>query len=269
VGSQNDGLDKVAWKREFFRGKAVHGGVCNQEHEEQVKIEENSVEFEEGAKHQMYCVEAMPSTADTLAQTAKTLGYEEHGFTVINAAGGLQDGVAWFPNLKDVTGVENQGMATCGAGSPAFREEHCTQVPVISLDSLVTKYIAGFENDPGGAGNDYPIIQTLNVDVEGYDMDVMLGGRNKVLPRVEYIEFEYNWMGSWATQKLSDAIDLLDGAGFNCYWAGVDKLWRITGCILEDLYATHHWSNVACANRQLAPGLANSMEEIFLRTLGA
>jgi hypothetical protein len=166
VGSQNDRLDKEAWKKEFFSGKEVHAGVCGQEHEEQVRIEENSVEFEKGAKHQMYCIEAMPSTADTLAQTAKTLGYDELGMTVINAAGGIQDGVAWFPNLEK-SGVENQGMATCGANSPEFRRKYCTEVAVISLDSLATKYIGGFENDLAESVNGYPIIQTLNIDVEG------------------------------------------------------------------------------------------------------
>jgi FkbM family methyltransferase len=263
VGSQNDQLDKDAWMKEFFQGKDVHAGVCNQAFEEQAIIYDAPVvKFEEGAQHQMYCIEAMPTTAEALRQTARALGYDKLGFKVINAAGGITDGNIFFPNAK--VGIENNGMWNC-----LKDQTNCVQVPMLSLDTLATKYIKGFEINKNeiASAEAYPIIQTLNIDVEGFDFDVMLGGKIKVLPRVEYIEFEYNWMGSWGKQKLSDAIDMLDELGFQCYWAGEDKLWRITGCVLEDLYATHNWANVACANQNLSPALAQKMETLFLRTL--
>ena len=103
----------------------------------------------------------------------------------------------------------------------------------------------------------------------GFDMDVLRGGKT-ALRRVEYLEFEYNWMGTWKDQKLSTLIDMLDRNGFTCYWPGSENhnIWRITGCWL-DHYDIHFWSNVACANRNLegAQDIAESMEKLFVYTL--
>jgi len=85
-------------------------------------------------------------------------------------------------------------------------------------------------------------ISLLSIDVEGFDFDVMLGG-SKTLTRTEYLEFEYNnWKGSWGNQNLLDAIKMLNGNGFNCYWAGVDRLWRIDESCWLDHYNWHTWS---------------------------
>ena len=42
----------------------------------------------------------------------------------------------------------------------------------------------------------------------------------------------------------------MDGHGYDCFWAGHRKLWRITGCF-DDAWdgKAKAWSNVACALR--------------------
>jgi len=113
-------------------------------------------------------------------------------------------------------------------------------------------------------------INLLSIDVEGFDMDVLLGGVDNTLHRVQYLEFEYNWMGSWSEQKLSNLIQLLDKEfSFTCYWPGFNNsIWRITGCWL-DHYELHYWSNVACVSRKMAEAreISESMEKLFLDTL--
>lgn len=114
-------------------------------------------------------------------------------------------------------------------------------------------------------------INYLSVDVEGYDYEVLMGGtQNNTLARVHYLEFEYNWVGPWKQQPLSEAIEYLYAQfGFVCYWAGFnDTIWRITNCWLEH-FNMHFWSNVACVNRNVLAmqEVAEDMERLFLETL--
>ena len=65
----------------------------------------------------------------------------------------------------------------------------------------------------------------------------------------------------------TSAISILDKLGFTCYWAGMEKLWRITACPFCQ-YLTHKfWANIACANRNLVPTLLDEMEKLFLNTI--
>ena len=81
------------------------------------------------------------------------------------------------------------------------------------------------------------------------------------------MEFEYNWMGSWAKQNLLDAVKMLDGIGFTCYWAGNGKAWRIDESCWLDHFSWHAWSNVACVNRLINAQIAVNMEDTFIKTL--
>jgi FkbM family methyltransferase len=196
----------------------------------------------------------MPGTAIALKEAAQKLAWDERGFIVTHAAMSKNDGVVLFP-LENGVGVENKGIGNC-AKNP--NRSNCVNVTLYSLDTFVEKFVS--PNLP---------INYLSVDVEGYDMDVLLGGMNHALSRIEYLEFEYNWMGSWAKQHLSTLIDLLDQRGFRCYWPGYGGyIWRITGCWL-DLYKVHTWSNVACVNENVdsVRSLADEMERMFLATL--
>ena len=81
-------------------------------------------------------------------------------------------------------------------------------------------------------------IPFLSIDVEGFDYTV-----TKAASRT-YLEFEYHVQGDWGRQKLEDQT--LAQTGFVCYWAGIQKLWRITGC-WQPQFEFNQWSNVACA----------------------
>ena len=93
----------------------------------------------------------------------------------------------------------------------------------------------------------------------------MIGGKESILDRVQYLKFEYNWIGSWVKQNVSDTLQILDEYSFTCYWAGDDLLYRISGC-WQKFYNINHWANVACVHRTQYQ-LAKNMEDIFLRTL--
>mmetsp|Transcript_23796 Transcript_23796/g.52027 ORF Transcript_23796/g.52027 Transcript_23796/m.52027 type:complete len:293 (+) Transcript_23796:96-974(+) len=242
----------------------------------------------------MHCFEPMPQTVRKLEASAKQLGYDKLGFRVVPKAVSNKPGTIEFLT-KTKAGVENIGI------NNKCRGDECQAVEVVPLGGYVKNVIdKEHDNDNDNNNNTPPrIIHHLSIDVEGYDADVLLGAGPDVLKRVEYLEFEYNWMGSWAHQHLHDVITMLDGKdhrpifhddqdsnsninsnngdgdktannygdlSFTCYWAGKQKLWRITDCWLH-AYDLHTWGNVACVNRKLAPMLADKMEAVFQNTL--
>ena len=137
------------------------------------------------------------------------------------------------------------------------RLEKCRPVTVYSLKDFIHQQVKSQER-----------INILSIDVEGFDCDVLDGASNQVLSRVEYIEFEYNYMGSWANTHLYDLIQTLNSISFTCYWAGVGLLWRITNC-WQSYFDLKIWSNIACVNRELVPDLADIMEKKFQTSLNA
>jgi FkbM family methyltransferase len=265
-GSGNSKFDKSAWRHALQEasGGQVSQGVCNQESGEQFDLK-NSTILENA---EMHCIEPMPVTVKALQQASQQLQYDTTGFFVTHAAIAKQSGSTYFPraslsnqaHMKVQVGSENQGMESCGNAKTAMKDPKCQEVKMYSLDDYANKFIHQSSDSA---------IQILSIDVEGYDYDVMLGGMNATLPRVEYLEFEYNWMGAWRSQKLQDAIQKLDLLHFSCYWAGSrGRLWRITNCFL-DYFEVKHWSNVACVNRLRVPELAMEMERVFEQTLAA
>ena len=227
----------------------LHNDVCGQASTPQFPLAPGS-DRTTRKKSELHCIEPMPATAKELARAAQELGWTEMGFVVTHAAIGKNDGMARFPSTSSV-GVENKGLGN------GCESSLCEDVVVYSLDSYVQQYVSP-----------YPI-DYLSIDVEGFDFDVLLGGLNDTLPKVRYLEFEYNWMGSWKDQSLSDAVDILDRIGFTCYWAGKNGLlWQITNCWLEH-YDVHVWSNVACINRHdgQMSSVAQDMQKRFLSTL--
>ena len=192
----------------------------------------------------------MPATAKELDRAARELGWTEKGFIVTHAAIGRKNGIASFPSTSSI-GVENKGLDnSCDSG-------HCENVTVYSLDSFIKQLVPP-----------HPI-GYLSIDVEGFDFDVVLSGINNTLSKVRYLEFEYNWMGSWKYQSQYDAVHLLNRIGFTCYWARNNGLLlQVTNCWLQH-YHVHAWSNVACLNRndRLMRSVAENMQEGFLSTL--
>ena len=252
MGSGDSRFDKNVWIETLTtKGRMkLHNDVCGQASTPQFPLTSNLGTPRK--KSEVHCIEPMPATAKELARAANELGWTDVGFIVAHAAIGRNDGMASFPSSSSV-GVENKGLENgCKSGL-------CENVVVYSLDSYVEQHVSP-----------YPI-DYLSIDVEGFDFDVLLGGLNDTLPRVKYLEFEYNWMGSWKDQSLSDAVNLLDRVGFTCYWAGKNGLlWQITNCWL-DQYHVHVWSNVACISRhdRQMRSVAEDMHKRFVSTLAS
>ena len=230
--------------------------VCNQEDPNDIfEVLPNSVK----GKGEVHCIEPMPQTYQKLKHAAETLGY--NNLKVTHGAVSKESGEMYFFTDRQQGGVEHMGLDNvCNTNKLSEEEKQamCQTISVYSLGDFVAKKVDGFSS----------IINILSVDVEGFDGDVLLGAATTdLLKKVEYLEFEYNMKGSWTQQHLYDIIEMLDEAGMTCYWAGIDKLWRLTDCWLS-YFDLRFWSNVACSNRVLVPDLAAKMEATFLRTLG-
>ena len=254
MGTGQETADNVRWKDAL--GPNVEKGVCNQESLPNLNLSGYSTRPGE-----VHCIEPMPLTAQALQSTAKATGLADKGFVVTEVAIANGNGTVYFPaapmgreswqNVK--VGTENKGIANCGENGK--KNPLCAPVKLMTLDEYASQHMASDRR-----------INILMSDVEGYDFDVLLGGA-ETLTRTEYLEFEYNWKGPWNSQSLKDAVAQLDEKHFTCYWAGVQKLWRLTSCWVEH-YSHHNWANVACVHRILAPQLASRMEEVFQTTLG-
>lgn len=290
MGTFDNSFDKNDWQKAMESdGKQLYHSVCGQNAAPQFPIPPGDTGVRRYKNNQrpgeMHCFEPMPQTVKKLKRSAEKLGYDKKGFFVVHGAVSNKPGVVPFPS-SGAAGIENNGIENCKRFSDAERSEKCENVDVFTLKDYVTKNIDERNNESGGKASPW-IIHILSIDIEGFDVDAILGMGEGVLERVEYLEFEYNWMGSWAKQHLFDVVAMLDGKEhrpiyqseslesennddrelpFTCYWSGEQRLWRITDCWMS-YYDIHHWGNVACVNRKLAPRLLHKMEEVFAKTL--
>jgi hypothetical protein len=99
--------------------------------------------------------------------------------------------------------------------------------------------------------NYHPLIDILMIDTEGNDYLVIKGSTKLLQTRnIRVLIFEYHGFPPWNKLKLEDLKDELDGYGYDCYFQGIGRLWKITGknC-WSNLYEFHNWSNVMCVRR--------------------
>ena len=214
---------------------------------------------------QVHCIEPLPVTHEVLERANSLSNYAAKGLNIHSVAISSESGTVFFPKPRQDgelykrvnVGTENKGIGSCTRMDEADRVKHCIPVHVMTLDSFVAKYLP-LEGT----------IQYILTDVEGYDFDVLLGANN-TLHRTEYLEFEFNRKDRWGLKdrSIAKAVNDLDNHGFTCYWAGVNKLWRITNCLLQEYETAKFWSNVACVNRKLAVDLASEMELLFMKTV--
>ena len=248
MGTFDADLSKAAWGEAMNKGDKLHHSVCKQDSTSVFQIDDRL----KSRKGEVHCFEPMPVTAAKLAKSAESLGYDKKGLKVVHGAVSKTAGTALFLSANMTSGVENKGLASCDT---KHIRKSCEEVQVLTLEGYVNDHVE----------SDGPI-HILPIDVEGFDGDVLLGAGDKVLNRVECLEFEYNWMGSWGKQHLYDMVEKLDDKDFTCYWAGKRRLWRITGCWML-YFDVHMWSNVACVNRRRVPKLVFKMENVFQQTL--
>jgi len=260
MGSNNPRFNKEDWKVAMFGNSADSAGACSQG--ESPSVELNPAQMQRPAS--MHCVEPVPATVERLVSSTASLGYntnKDQKLIISPFAISKDDepsGLAFPTNAK--AGKENLSLGKCNKESN-WEEFGCQTVPVYSMDTYGSQFMAEDLKNPEQN------INILSIDAEGYDFSILQGGQ-KMLARSEYVEFEFHRYGTWRDHLLKDAVDMLDSLGFNCYWAGKGNLWRLNGenCFFEH-YETKCWSNVACANRNLAPELADIMEDTFLKTL--
>jgi len=252
MGMRNPVFDKPEWNKNLVARGVNTKGACGQHTSPQYELGRG-----EGLiKGEMHCVEPMPSTFDAVKNVADKLNLHIEGFVTTQAAISSRDGEISFPTGNSSQGAEEYSIASCNDQSRIqARNDYCTDIPMYSLQTYVDTYVKS--KGP---------INILSVDVEGFDFDVLFGA-GSVLDRTQYLEFEYHIYGSWAKLHVHDLVNLLDGKGFNCYWAGKKKLWRITNCELRKFDTWHGWSNVACVHRSQTE-LAQKMENLFLATIG-
>lgn len=226
MGSGKPVFDKGVWRDAITQhGKMkLHHDVCNEvthpqfavSSEQKVSIKDDSVQHtrplgggggSSSSFSQVHCIEPMPVTArgeslllyysslisvfnffflrawriSELQRAASETKYDEQGFVVMHAAMSKEDGSVFFP-LSVQVGVENKGISNAGCSEGMASD--CINVTMYSLDTYTEKFV------PKGVQINY-----LSVDVEGWDFEVLLGGKRALL-QVHYLEFEYNWVSS-------------------------------------------------------------------------
>lgn len=250
MGMLNPHFNHESWRQALEEMGLDKKGSCRQgskSDEFQYPFSSQNSALSPIRRGETHCIEPMPSTFQVINGVAQKLRLDKEGLVMTQAAISSTDGTIDFPNAN--AGVENLGIHTCKE-----KKRFCESVPMYSLETYVDTFVHG--QGP---------INILSIDVEGFDFDVLFGA-GSVLDRTEYLEFEFHEVGNWGGYHLTDSIRLLDTKGFTCYWAGVDKLWRITGCQHPLYEKWHGWSNVACVHRSTV-GLAKIMEQLFLKSI--
>ena len=269
LGSRNEQVTTSTWKNAMQQSSdsAIRPGVCGQDSgEDDVPVGGKTTSTLRDAT--VHCLEPMPLTVPVLRGARNISGYDD--IVISQVAASSSSGSTWFPaaqlhpgdaaHHQVKVGTENVGIDNCNGLSEEERKSKCEEVPLMTLDEYAEKHIS-----PSSSR-----VNVLLTDVEGYDFEVLLGA-SVLLDRIEYLEFEYNWIGAWGARgsnsTMRSAVRYLAKHGFVCYWAGEKKLWRISKCWLK-LYKFKFWSNVACVNEQLAPKrFVDIMERTFNDTI--
>jgi len=149
----------------------------------------------ENREGEMHCIEPMPATFEKLLSASETLHLLKYGLIIKNLAISTSNSVIQFPSSSSESGVETWGIDSC-LNKRVRNRSLCKNVTVYSLDSYVDKFVKS--SGP---------INILQVDVEGWDFNVLFGG-SKTLDRTHYLEFEYHNKGMRKDLILTDAIRL-------------------------------------------------------------
>lgn len=185
-----------------------------------------------------HAVEPLPSNAALLAgyaaelrgrgAAAPTAELTVHAIGIAEA-----DGIGSF----EERGAGDEGSSLGNVNREGGR---LVDVPVMSLDSFAASRL----NQSSGR-----IIDLLLVDLEGYEPDVIRGGRN-ALRSTRIVVFEYSNLGSWASATLEVGVQVLNDLGFDCYFELDERLTRLNRGCWHSRFEHRRWSNVLCANRR-------------------
>eukprot|EP00986_Skeletonema_menzelii_P002649 scaffold737_cov120-Skeletonema_menzelii.AAC.3 len=206
MGLSDATIDALKWRDEFH---SDFEAICGADRAPQFNV------ISAKRKGEMHCIEPMPSTFSELQRVDEKLGLTSKGMVFTHAAISSTSGVVNFPNPDTKVGAEWLGIKQCKSDTDVVEKANCVEVPMFSLEDYVAKYVKG--SGP---------INILQIDVEGNDFDVLFGA-GSVLDSTHYLEFELGY--AWDKNlHVQDAVKLLDGKGFTCYWSGEHRLWRIS-----------------------------------------
>jgi Methyltransferase FkbM domain len=285
MATRDPAVQKKAWKDALVLHQQQSGappmkpGTCHQDEvDDRAMIVEAVPAASSSSVVAVHCLEPIQSTVQALQTARNITGYDD--LVIFQVALAKESGTALFPVQVEV-GRENIGLGRHPV-VPLGHTARLAPVEVLTLDDYVQQHITRInlppapptdadqlqhhQQPPAPKQQQQRTINVLLIDVEGFDFDVLQGGR-ETLHYVEYLEFEFHDKGQWRHQALRDAIQYLaESYHFTCYWAGVRKLWRITDC-WHDHYKVHQWSNVACVASAKVPALAERMERVFRATI--
>lgn len=112
------------------------------------------------------------------------------------------------------------------------------EVPIMTIDKLLNTVLPK------------PMVEMLIIDIEGHDPLVLEGSRSLLKEgSIKIVTFEYHGIGKWKNLELKTVVNEMDTFGYECYFMGQNRLWRITGTCWHSLYEFHEWSNVLCIQR--------------------
>lgn len=244
MGTSNAKIDKTVWRNTL-------------DAEEHIVMKESIRSEQKNQKRsgEMHCIEPFTPNYNKLKLSAEVSGYDHEGFFVKNAVIAPLDGLIAFPDVYTKKSLADVSIDDCNSFMPEkIADGRCKKMAGYTLDSYVEAHVES--KGP---------IHVLKIGINGYDLDVLDGGKFSVLYLAQYIEFQFSYLAPMSLEQLGESIDMLDKYGFTCYWAGNDILYRITGC-WQDYYNIHNLANIACVHHKQHK-LVEKMENIFLRTL--
>jgi hypothetical protein len=173
------------------------------------------------------------------------------------------------------------GWETCGISSEISDEKEIVTTPIITFTDLMHSFLVHviqnhyqknkeFLQSPFNADHPFyhklirpffhasetkpyhPLIDVLMIDTEGNDYSVLKGSHLLLKARsIRVVIFEYHNYSPWKYQRLEDAKNEMDIYGYDCYFQGRARLWKITGVnCWSNEYEFHFWSNVMCVRRE-------------------
>ena len=92
------------------------------------------------------------------------------------------------------------------------------------------------------------LIDILVIDTEGQDPRIIKGTLELLKKQnVRILVFEYDQECPWASYPLEAIVDYLDNLKYDCYFVGVNRLWKITGSAWHPFFEIRYRSNVLCS----------------------
>jgi hypothetical protein len=137
-------------------------------------------------------------------------------------------------------------------------------IPILTLDNFVHNFTQSHQHNHKHVRRlaqllaDNPIkqiprasqIDILLIDAEGNDALVIRGAKLLLQKKaIRCLMFEYHEKTPWRDMLLQTTIQELDSFGYDCFFEGQSRLWRISRECWHSLYEFHHWSNVMCILR--------------------